>query len=233
MRFNYIFGIFFFLFLSCKKEDKVDKIPNETSTMQDVEGNVYATVKIGNQWWMAENLKVKKFSDGSLINEIAISVNDSVWENTSEGAFCSIDSRYGLLYNWNAVSDTKKIAPDGWHIPTDEEWKTLEKTLGMSDNETNGLAWRGSNVGLLLMKTSIEWMNPIEIYTSKEGFNAIPSGCRVFNGNVNNENNTAFFWTSSEYNNQAWYRYLDSQNKGVYRQFTHKNYGFSIRCIKD
>ena len=233
MRFNYIFGIFFFIFLSCKKEDKVDKIPNETSTMQDVEGNVYATVKIGNQWWMAENLKVKKYSDGSSINEIAIAENDSVWENTSEGAFCSIDSRYGLLYNWNAASDTKKIAPDGWHIPSDEEWKTLEKTLGMSDNETNALTWRGSNVGLLLMKTSIEWVNPIEIYTSPEGFNAIPSGCRVFNGNVNNENNTAFFWTSSENNSKAWYRYLDSRNKGVYRQFTYKNYGFSIRCIKD
>ena len=224
MRVKYIFGIFLFLFISCKKE---------TGNLQDIDGNIYRTVKIGNQWWMAENLKVKKYSEGSVLKEISITGNDTIWEKSTEGAYCSIESRYGLLYNWNVVSNSKKIAPNGWHIPSDEEWKTLEKTLGMSDNEANGLAWRGSNQGLLLMKTSIEWVNPTEIYTSSEGFNAIPSGCRVFNGSINNQSNTAFFWTSTEKNNQAWYRYIDSQQKGVYRQYTYKNYGFSIRCIKD
>lgn len=233
MRLNYIFGIIVFLFISCKKETKKETVPNETSTMQDIDGNVYKTVKIGDQWWMAENLKVHKYSDGTAINEISISGNDSIWENTQVGSFCSADARFGLLYNWFSVNNSKKIAPQGWHIPSDEEWKTLEKSLGTKQEEADGLAWRGSNTGLMLMKTSIEWVNPIEIYSSTVGFDAIPSGCRVFNGSLNNQTNTAFFWTSTEHNNQAWYRYLDSQQKGVYRQFTYKNYGFSIRCVKD
>jgi len=102
---------------------------DSTGTVTDIDGNVYKTVKIGSQWWTAENLKVTHYNNGdSLINETVI----RTWYDLTVGAYCSYDhdsnnaAIYGYLYNWYAVGDDRNLAPAGWHVPTDEEWKQLE-----------------------------------------------------------------------------------------------------------
>lgn len=116
-----------------------------TGTVTDIDGNVYQTVKIGNQWWMAENLKVSHYQNSDAIPNVT---NNSDWGNLSTGAYCAYNndnvniSTYGLLYNWYAVADSRELAPTGWHVPTDEEWKQLEMSLGMSDSEANDRGWR-------------------------------------------------------------------------------------------
>lgn len=117
----------------------------ETSTLTDIDGNIYQTVKIVDQWWMAENLKVTHYRNGDPIPNVT---NNSDWGNLSTGTYCAYNndnvniSTYGLLYNWYAVADSRELAPTGWHVPTDEEWKQLEMSLGMSDSEANDRGWR-------------------------------------------------------------------------------------------
>ena len=219
----------------CKKKTKNSSSVIETGTVMDIDSNIYKTVKIGDQWWMAENLNVTKFNDGTSILEIPTTENDSVWAKNNLSAVCLIDKRYGRLYNWSAVSDAKKIAPKGWHIPTDEEWKKLEQQIGMSSTDTDKLAWRGSNLaGKLFPLNSIGWPTTSAVFgTDDFGFSALPGGCRVFDGSVNTESNTAFWWTATENGAKAYYRYIDYNNTNIYRQSTYKAYGFSIRCVKD
>ncbi len=227
--------IFLAVGTSCKKKSKDDAIVIETGTVMDIDSNIYETVKIGDQWWMAENLNVTKFNDGTPIMEITTSENDSIWSKNTLPAYCLIDKRYGRLYNWQAVSDQKNIAPKGWHIPTDEEWKQLEKHIGISETEVEKLAWRGSNLaGKLLPLNNVGWPTVSAVYgTDDYGFSALPGGCRVFDGTTNSSSNSAFWWTATEKGTKAYYRYIDYNNTNIYRQFTYKAYGFSIRCVKD
>ena len=227
---------------ACKKDDKKEIII-EKGTVTDIDGNQYQTVKIGDQWWMAENLKVGHYRDGSPITEIPTDLGtqqatqqaDSVWAQ-SLGAYCTFeDSIYGHLYNHFAIEDINQLAPEGWHIPSDAEWKILEKTIGMQQNQVDALAWRGTNEGEILMnKALVGWPQASLAFGSDlYGFAALPGGCRLQNGFTNTEKNTAFFWSSSADGNQAWYRYLDAQKKTIFRQQTYRSYGMSIRCIKD
>ena len=227
---------------ACKKDDKKEIII-EKGTVTDIDGNQYQTVKIGDQWWMAENLKVGHYRDGSPITEIPTDLGtqqatqqaDSVWAQ-SLGAYCTFeDSIYGHLYNHFAIEDINQLAPEGWHIPSDAEWKILEKTIGMQQNQIDALAWRGTNEGEILMnKALVGWPQASLAFGSDlYGFAALPGGCRLQNGFTNTQKNTAFFWSSSADGNQAWYRYLDAQKKTIFRQQTYRSYGMSIRCIKD
>lgn len=226
--------VLFFNFISCKKKTE-PKIAPETSTVVDVEGNIYKTVKIGDQWWMSENLKVKKYNDGSLVTEVIENDNDTIWAQQTSGAFYYNAVNLSVLYNGFVVEDSRKIAPAGWHIPTDEEWKTLERTIGMNENEVEKTAWRGTiEAEKLIIKSSVGWPTQSLVFgTNESGFTAIPGGCRTFDGYKNLTGNMAFWWSTSTFNNELWYRYLDSQQKKVFRQHTYKNYGFNIRCVKD
>src|SRR6185312_12775462 len=137
--------------VSCKK--KTETPVQETGTMTDADNNTYKTVKIGNQWWMAENLRVKHYRNGWPIQEMTSTSPDSVWAQKTTGAFCKYDyddtkaAKYGLLYNWYVMTDTNIIAPAGWHIPSDDEWKTLEMYLGMSQADADNVKWRGKDEG--------------------------------------------------------------------------------------
>ena len=147
---------------------------------------------------------------------------------------CIVDTAYHRLYNWYSIASNKNIAPKGWHIPTDEEWKLLETTIGISSTDVEKFAWRGLIAGKLLPLNTIGWPMYSTVYgTNDFGFSALPGGCRVFDGTTNSESNACFWWTETETENKAIYRYLDSQKKGIFRQSTLKTYGFSIRCIKD
>ena len=221
--------------MSCTKEEVATSTP-EYGSMTDIQGNTYKTVKIGNQWWMAENLKVTVFNDKTPINAIAENAADSIWENASKAAFCIYDTTLGALYNWNVINNIKIVAPKGWHIPSDDEWKTLEKTIGMETADLEKTAWRGTNeADKLLAKYKAPTESELYAFgTNESGFSALFAGCRLFSGAINQEKNTAFWWTSTpSTGNEAWYRYIDANQKKIFRQHTYTNYGFSIRCIKD
>jgi len=222
-------------FTGCKKKETPPRVI-ETSTVTDIEGREYKTVKIGNQWWMAENLAVTRFNDSTALNFVDISSSDSAWANASGAAYTSLNNgQYGFLYNFAVVENTKNIAPEGWHVPTDEEWLMLEKEIGMSSEETILLGWRGTNeANKLAALNSIGWPANFPLFGSDEyGFNAKPGGCRSFSGEINLQGNIAFWWSASTDGNEGWYRYIDANQTRIFRQHTYKGYGMNIRCIKD
>ena len=225
---------------SCKPEDA--PTPKETGTLTDIDGNTYRTVKIGNQWWMTDNLRVKHYNDNSPITEFIFFSNpDTAWANLTTEAYCNYDNNYdtlnGLLYNWFAVNDSSKLAPAGWHIPSDDEWKELELYLGMSATDADKLNWRGNNEGdKLKTEGPLGWIFHENIWgTNESGFSALGSACCVFNGYFADPGlqATGFWWSSSTHENQAWYRYLDYKKSNVFRYYGPKTYGFSVRCVKD
>ena len=220
-------------FTGCKKKETPPRVI-ETSTVTDIEGREYKTVKIGNQWWMAENLAVTRFNDSSSV--AFISALNSDWDNTTEAAYTSLnDGQYGFLYNFAVIENTKNIAPEGWHVPTDEEWLMLEKEIGMSSEETILLGWRGTNeANKLAALNAIGWPEGAPLFGSDEyGFNAKPGGCRSFSGEINLQGNIAFWWSASTDGNEGWYRYIDANQTRIFRQHTYKGYGMNIRCKKD
>ncbi len=241
--FSFLIVAFFLMHtLACKKATPATS-SKETGTLTDQDGNVYSTIKIGNQWWMPEDLKVKTYQNGDSVIYEPLVIN---WQGTTP-AYCIYSSAVkGPLYNWYAVNDARKLAPVGWHIPTDDEWKTLEMTLGISSAEVEKVNWRGTNEGDKL-KRAAETVQPNNAWTvdpsteysvwpnNESGFTAMAGSCRVFNGDMGypGPGGTGFWWSSTSNNNQAWYRYLDYNKSNIFRFYGDKRYGFSVRCVKD
>ena len=199
---------------------------NGTSTVTDVEGNVYRTVTIGTQVWMAENLKTTKYRDGSAIENC---IDPQAWIKLEKGAYCSYrnDDKnvavYGRLYNWFAVNDKRNIAPEGWHIPTEKEWNTLIKYLGGS-----------SKAGLKLKEAgTAHWQAPNEGVTNESGFTTLPAGSLNFQGKFISMGRYGYFWSSGASADNGWYFDMNNNNNEVYSGGIFKMSGFSIRCIKD
>jgi uncharacterized protein (TIGR02145 family) len=205
-------------------------------TSVTIEGYSYPTVSIGTQCWMAENLRVRKYNNGTDIrfdkSGTSTGSVSQTWAGTglNYGAYTiyahdsttttpSNLTKYGYLYNWYAVkgifttgviasTDTLKICPSGWHVPTDAEWTTLETYL---DNE----APTGS-VGSKMKKDDALWTTNTGTNTS--GFSALPGGYRNINGSFFFIRFFAFFWSATEFDNlYAWYRSLYSSNGNVLR----------------
>lgn len=207
-------------------------------TLTDIDGNVYKTVKIGNQWWMAENLKVIRYRNGESIRNVT---SNSEWRNLTTGAYCSYDNNeanvaiYGRVYNWFAVNDKRNIAPEGWHVPSDAEWKQLEIHLGMSSTEADRADWRGTDEGGKLKEAGFaHWISPNAGATNESGFSALPGGYRNYTGYSHVMGGSAYFWSSSEDDtSSAWYRFLYHFYADIYRSYFSKECGFSVRCVKD
>ena len=208
--------------------------------IQDIDGNVYSTVTIGDQEWMAENLKVTHYRNGEAIAHVT---DDTEWSNLSTGAYCEYDNSsdnvatYGRLYNWYAVDDSRNIAPEGWHVPTDDELKQLEMALGMSQSEADDTGYRGTNEGSKLAGGADLWSDGALVNNAAfgtSGFSALPGGYRYSNGFFCSKGDSAYFWSSTEYySGYAWGRYLDYSSSGVYRKGNYERYGFSVRCVRD
>ena len=224
--------------INCGKDDLKPNL--ETGTVSDIDNHVYQTVKIGNQWWMAENLIVTKYRNGDPIINVGSKLDSAIWNNTKSGEYFM--GSLGLLYNWYAIGDPRGIAPEGWHIPSDDEWKELEIYLGMNKEEAAKVNWRGTTEGNKLKiqgEGSTIWTDPTNKYevwgSNESGFSAIACGCVMFNGveGYPGANYTGFWWTATEHGNNVWYRYLDYNKANVFRFYGPKTYGFSIRCVKD
>jgi len=195
-------------------------------TVSDNDGNTYNTVKIGEQWWMAENLKTTKYNDG--ITPIA-----TTWGTTPSYAWYNNDINnkpvYGALYNWYAVdlasTGGKNVCPVGWHVPTDAEWTTLTNYIAADGHSgTEGTA----------LKATSGW-NYDGNGTDNYGFAALPSGYRTTDGTFNYLGDIGYYWSSTADDaSDAWDRGLDYLSDGVFRgNDGYKENGFAVRCVKD
>lgn len=224
-----------------------------TETLTDIDDNVYPIVKIGTQIWMAKNLRVTKYADGTAI---PTQLNNTEWKNTTEGAYgihphdvvVGIDSdeemleAYGALYNWYAVNESNAICPSGWHIPTDMDWFSLIQNidpdaihLGSPESETAGEKLKSTRTD---PDAHPRWNTPNPYSTNETGFSAMPGDDRsesgyyyIFSTDIGESGN---WWTSTSFNTaSAISRYLTISNAWVVRSLSDKNYGYSARCIKD
>jgi uncharacterized protein (TIGR02145 family) len=213
---------------------------DNTGTVTDIDGNVYNTIKIGDQWWMAENLKVTRYRNGDDIPNVTL---DSEWAALSTGAYCSYqnnsgnETTYGLLYNWYALEDSRNIAPDGWHVPTDEEWKELEMSLGMSQEDADNTGVRGTNQGSQLADNSDLWESgSLETNGAfgSSGFAALPCGQCDPDGQFGFLGFRGYFWNISDLGGSiAWARVLDCYEPNIQRIQRGKRSGLAVRCVKD
>jgi uncharacterized protein (TIGR02145 family) len=208
-------------------------------TLEDYDLNIYGVAEIGEQVWMAEDLRVTHYRNGDPISHIDI---DTDWVNTISGSYCNYDNNpnlvaiYGLLYNWYSVEDDRGICPEGWHVPSDEEWMELEMYLGMSWSQANEMGFRGTIEGGLLKEEGyIHWLYPNSGAINEHGFTALPAGFRRPNdGSFDDLGIINVVWTSTESSNdEAWRRFLLNSHPGINRFSGDKRSGYSIRCIMD
>ena len=204
-------------------QEKPSTIGIPGPNITDAENNTYKTVTIGTQQWMAENLKVTKYNDGTAIPNIT---DNTQWSQLSTGAWSYFNNdvannaKYGKLYNWYAVSKisngNKNVCPTSWHVPTDAEWTVLTDYLG-------GLTVAGGK-----MKEVGTDATNISLFTG------LPGGFRRESGNYGYIGVSGNWWGSTEGNTYgAWYRYLSSDSGNAFRDFFGKDYGLSVRCLKD
>jgi uncharacterized protein (TIGR02145 family) len=197
------------------------------------EGREYDYKTIGTQTWMIENLaylpSVSSENTGSDSNPHYY-VYDYNGTSVTEAKDKANYGKYGVLYNWEAA---KTACSTGWHLPTDEEWKTLEKHLGMSSSDAEGTGSPNSgDVGNKLKSTS-EWFDSGNGDNSS-GFNAFPGGSRANNGGFYDLGYFAIFWSSSpRKSSRAWYRGLGYTYVGVYRNNFYRRSGLSVRCLQN
>ncbi|NVO10126.1 MAG: fibrobacter succinogenes major paralogous domain-containing protein [Bacteroidales bacterium] len=191
-------------------------------TVTDIDGNVYKTVIIGTQEWMAENLKVTHYRNGDPITNIT---DNTQWiNNRTQGAWCSYNNDaankniYGLLYNYYTIADSRGICPIGWHVPSDAEWNILISYLG------------GVNIAGYKMKKAGDRIDA----DNSSGFTALLGGARDYDfGTFYALKSLAQWWSSTGDQYNAWSRYINSTEKSVHRDGPLNYAGISIRCIKD
>ncbi len=216
---------------------------SSVGTIKDRDGNIYHTVKIGTQTWMVENLKTTKYNDGTAIPLVT---DNTAWAALSTSAYCwynndatTYKNTYGALYNWYAVN-TAKLAPTGWHVPTDIEWTTLANYL-----IANGYNYDGTTTGNKIAKSlaaTTDWLADTGTGTigndltknNSSGFTALPGGFRGSIAAFYGIGGNGFWWSSTEYSTTgAWDRSLGYGGGALGRVDFAKSYGLSVRCIKD
>jgi uncharacterized protein (TIGR02145 family) len=197
-------------------------------TISDICGNVYRIKKFGSQVWMIDNLKTAKYRNG---DSIACVLNDTIWSRGDVAAYSyyiaktTNINRYGLLYNWAAISEERNIAPEGWHIPTDAEWETLINYLGGNliaggkmKGETDKVAWSFPNTG----------------GTNESSFSGLPAGQRNYDATYSGIGTIGSWWAKSEFNaSKSWSFSVGTNYKSITKLALDKGIGFSVRCVKD
>ena len=217
--------------ISMVVQEKPSTIGIPGPNITDAENNTYKTVTIGTQTWMAENLKVTKYNDGTAIPNIT---DNTQWSNLTTGAWSyynndvANNAKYGKLYNWYALSKisngNKNVCPTGWHVPTDAEWTVLTDYLG------------GESVAGGKMKEvgTTSWNSPNTDATNTSLFTGLPGGYRYNSGGYGSIGNDGYWWSSTENNTYyAWYRTLFNVHGDTYRNSNYKKFGLSVRCLRD
>lgn len=228
--------IFLILFLtSCGPNPGKDR---SGSVVNDIDGNEYNTVTIGTQVWMSEDLKVTRYNDGTPIPQVT---RNEDWASLTTPAFTWYNNddtnreEYGALYNWHAVQ-TGKLCPEGWRVPSDEDWIEL-----ISAYESNSKAG-----GALKEEGTDHWRSPNSGATNESGFTALPGGYRSYNGTFNLLRASGYWWSTTE---DSWYGAGNStgdtasttvifynlryKEREFYRFISEKSNGFCVRCIME
>jgi uncharacterized protein (TIGR02145 family) len=205
-----------------------DAVSEDECFIEDIDGNLYETVWVGEQLWMAENLKTTHYTNGDAITHIT---NNGDWESYNEGQYGVYNNDptnadiYGNLYNWAVVDDSRGVCPVGWHVPTDDEYTVLTDFLS------------GTSVaGGKMKEAGLEhWNSPNTGATNESGFTGLPAGYRSLDiGSYLSMGYYEYFWSSTEYDSfDAWYRLLNVNSSGAHRNFNDKRLGFSVRCLRD
>jgi uncharacterized protein (TIGR02145 family) len=205
-------------------EEQIKLQKEQEIISKDIDGNVYKVVKIGTQYWSGRNLNVSRFRNGDKI-PVARSAEDWIKAGENGQPACCYDNvgynceKYGRLYNWYAVNDPRGLAPEGWHVPTDYEWKNLTDFLGVSAGQ--------------ILKSTEDWEYSDQ-GTDNVGFSVLPGGYRYIDGSFSSISYSAFFWSATEYtSNLAWFRKLYYFGSDVSRYFNYKTFGASVRCLRD
>ena len=199
-------------------------------TVTDIDGNVYHIVTIGTQVWMVENLKTTKFNDGS---SITLVTDNSAWSKLTTPGYCwqnnhiSNKNTYGALYNWYTVN-TGKLAPQGWHVSTFEDWDTLNAYLGSSNAggkiKTTGTIETGTGL----------WHSPNTGATNSSGFTGLPGGYRIVPGDFDGLGSMGGWWTTfKEQSGNAWSTNLFHDYESIGCLGSSLGTGFSVRCVQD
>lgn len=215
------------------KSDTIRILSNSDTTpfaVKDTDGNVYPVIKIGNQYWMAANLRVSHYRDGDPIFNVGDSAQWINYGNTHFGAWCNYNNDfvngavYGKLYNWYAVNDPRGLAPKGWHIPTNKDWDTLiaNLTKGQEGQELKSIHfWKGD-------------ADSLKPNRDKYRFSALPGGRRFDDGNFYFLTSNGYFWSSSEFDRDtAYYQRLSFDSLTIGRFRRSKIVGNSILCVRD
>lgn len=194
----------------------------------DVDGHVYSTVTIGDQVWMAENLRVVRYRDGTAIPHVR---GTPEWSGLTIGAYClpehdpaAQSDRYGVLYNFRATQDSRGLCPGGWHVPTAEEWRSLIDCLG--GTESAGGRMKDTSSGL--------WRVVVPGTTNESGFSALPAGGRGQFGSAAEVGYFATWWSSTPSDaDGAWHWGLYPEKSSIRSNPGHRSSGFSVRCVRD
>lgn len=199
-----------------------------SAQVQDHEGNTYKTTQIGSQTWMAENLRVKTFRNG---DKILHAKTKEEWVKAGENktpAWCYYENKqeneikYGILYNWYAVNDERGLAPEGWKVPSENDWEKLDKYL-----------FKGKNIGGIKLKSTTGWEGGLN-GDNETGFNGLAVGYREKDGKFYLQNIMGFFWSTSSINEvDAKVYYLAADKPNIEKGPNFKANGYSIRCIKN
>ncbi|NLE00629.1 MAG: hypothetical protein GX640_12225 [Fibrobacter sp.] len=240
----------FFNILCDDKKNPVKNTGNNEDTLSnitvtDADGNVYKTVKIGDQIWTAQDLRTTKFNDNSSIPHITDSAE---WHNITSPAYSfyknSTDpyqnQKYGALYNWYAVN-SKKLAPAGWHVPTLSDWETLRDYM-ISHGYNYDSSVTGNKIAKSLASRT-DWKSSSTAGTvgndrennNKSGFTALPNGSRYSNtgSDFSNMGAHTHYWSSNSNYNLAYSIYISFDSSSVSTHSHFKNEGFAIRLVKD
>ena len=207
---------------SCKEADE------EPSTVSDKDGNVYKTITIGTQVWMAENLKTTKYSNGDLIGTTTPPTKDIQNELTPKyqwacgGNESNVDT-YGRVYTGYAATDNRNVCPTGWHVPTVTEWNTLITYLG------------GNNIagGKLKEAGTTHWQSPNTGATNEAGFAARPGGGHEPSGYFHSIGLYSWCWSSTPDQTNGWIYYMSYDANYLYNISNSKQLGYSVRCLKN
>lgn len=235
-------GVMIFLTISCKKDstDTTPVVPDPSSgTITDFDGNVYHSVTIGAQVWMLENLKTTHYRNG---DAITTGLSDAAWKTATTEAYAECNNNvansatYGKLYNWYAVADSRKIAPVGYHVATNSEWNKLLKYLDATTDTVCQSCNQSALAGGMLKEVgTTHWLTPNTGASNTTGFTALPGGSRNQLGGVYQDFGTrGDFWCSTEYSTSwAWSRELFNNSGNVFSLAKYKQFGLSVRCVKD
>jgi uncharacterized protein (TIGR02145 family) len=192
----------------------------------DIDGDSYNGVQIGTQFWTTKNLNISKYRNGDEIPQVQ---DAAEWAALTTGAWCYYENKeengitYGKLYNWFAVNDPRGLAPEGFHIPSDEEWNCLTEYLG------------GENVagGKMKEKGKVHWAEPNKKANNTSGFTGLPGGECNYDGTFWCLGEIGWWWSSSDDETEGMSINLNSDNGIAQVYYFDKTSGFSVRCLKD